>query len=269
LEGAVVAVDVAALAADAVAENDALVDVVRGAGPDALDRPTPAAGWTVRDQLSHLAFYDGVAVVALTDPDAFAAIRAEALPDLQGYVDAALATGHGRDVEDMLDWLVRERAAFADALVAADPSQRVPWFGPDMTPASKGTARLMETWAHGQDVADALGATRVPTARLRHVAHIGVRALPNSFRTRGMTVPDEPVFVALIAPDGSTWAWGEPDAGERVMGPALDFCLVVTQRRHLDDTDLTVEGPVATQWMAIAQAYAGPAGAGRAPQVHR
>ena len=38
------------------------------------------------------------------------------------------------------------------------------------------TARLMETFAHGRDVADALGAhARAATARLRHVCHLGVR----------------------------------------------------------------------------------------------
>jgi uncharacterized protein (TIGR03084 family) len=267
VEGAVVPVDLAALAVDLRAETADLVRVVRDGDGTALDRATPAEGWTVRDQLSHLAFYDRVAVVALTDHDAFAVVRAEAMPDLQAYIDAALTSGHGRDLDDMLDWVERERAAFAAALVTVDPSARVPWFGPDMTPASKGTARLMETWAHGQDVVDALGADRPPTGRLRHVAHIGVRALPNSFRTHGLEVPDAPVHVALDAPDGSIWTWGDADATDRVAGPALDFCLVTTQRRHLDDTALVITGPVAARWMTIAQAYAGPPGAGRAPRV--
>jgi uncharacterized protein (TIGR03084 family) len=265
-----VAVDLAALAEDVRAETADLVGILRATESDPLDVATPAEGWTVRDQLSHLAFYDRVAVLALTDADAFAVIRAEAMPDLQGYVDAALASGHGRDLHDMLQWLAVEREAFATALERADPASRVPWFGPDMTPASKGTARLMETWAHGQDVVDALGVTRAPTARLRHVAHIGVRALPNSFRTRDLAVPEAPVHVSLVPPDGTAagtqWMWGDPGASDRVTGPALDFCLVVTQRRHLDDTALVVTGPVAEQWMAIAQAYAGPAGAGRAPR---
>jgi uncharacterized protein (TIGR03084 family) len=265
VEGALMAVDLQALATDTRAETTDLVAMVRAAGASALDAPTPADGWTVRDQLAHLAFYDGVAVIALTDPQAFAAIRAAAMPDLQAYIDAALEHGHGRDLDDMLGWVVTERSRFADALAATDPGARVPWFGPDMTPASKGTARLMESWAHGQDVADALGVVREPSARLRHVAHIGVRALPNSFRTRGIEPPDTPVHVALTAPDESLWTWGDAQAVDRVTGPALDFCLVVTQRRHLDDTALAVTGPVARQWMSIAQAYAGPAGPGRTP----
>ena len=105
------------------------------------------------------------------------------------------------------------------------------------------TARLMETWAHGQDVADALDATREPTARLRHVAHIGVLARPFAYATRGMQVPERDVRVELAAPDGSTWTWGPEDAADVVRGDALDFCLVVTQRRHPADTALVVEGP--------------------------
>ncbi len=150
-------------------------------------------------------------------------------------------------------------------LLSLDPSTRVPWYGPDMSIASSLTARIMETWAHGQDVADALGATRATTPALRHVAHIGVRTLANSFVTRGFEVPDAPVYVALTSPDGECWTWGDAGAADRVEGDAVEFCLVVTQRRHVADTNLAVHGPVATQWMQIAQAFAGPPGAGRPP----
>jgi len=44
---------------------------------------------------------------------------------------------------------------------------------------------------------------------------------------------------------------------DRVEGSALDFCLVVTQRRHLDDTKLDVTGDHAREWLQIAQAFAG------------
>jgi uncharacterized protein (TIGR03084 family) len=132
-----------------------------------------------------------------------------------------------------------------------------------MSLASKVTARIMETWAHGQDVVDALGATRTPTDRLRHVARIGVLAMPNSFATHGRPVPTDRIRVALTAPSGAVWSWGDDDAADSVSGDALDFCLVVTQRRHVADTALEVTGPTATAWIGIAQAFAGPPGAGR------
>jgi len=139
-----------------------------------------------------------------------------------------------------------------------------------MSAASSLTARIMETWAHTQDIADALGVSREPTGRLRHVAHIGVGARGYSFAVRGKPAPSVPVRVELIPPTngrpvpaGPAWAWGPQDAADRITGPALDFCLLVTQRRHRDDVDLTIEGQAAQEWMAIAQAFAGAAGTGR------
>jgi uncharacterized protein (TIGR03084 family) len=145
----------------------------------------------------------------------------------------------------------------------------VPWFGMHMSAASSLTARLMETWAHGQDIADALGTRREPTNRLRHVAHLGVAARPFSFANRGRPLPAQPVRVELLSPGRDMWLWGPPEAADRVTGSALDFCLAVTQRRHLDDTSLLISGPVATEWMSIAQAFAGPPGPGRRPGQFR
>jgi uncharacterized protein (TIGR03084 family) len=151
-----------------------------------------------------------------------------------------------------------------EAFARLSGSDRIPWYGPPMSPASFMTARLMETWAHGQDVVDALGVERTSTDRLRHVAHIGVRARPFSYSTRGLSVPDEPVAVDLGGPAGDRWVWNEA-ALQTVRGDALDFCLVVTQRRHVEDTSLEMQGPLAREWMSIAQAYAGPPGTGRKP----
>jgi uncharacterized protein (TIGR03084 family) len=98
------------------------------------------------------------------------------------------------------------------------------------------------------------------------VAFIGARAVTNSFVSHGLPVPDAPVRVELVAPDSSgIWTFGPPDAADVVRGPALDFCLVVTQRRHRADTALSAEGPVAAEWLTVAQAFAGPAGKGRQP----
>jgi uncharacterized protein (TIGR03084 family) len=127
------------------------------------------------------------------------------------------------------------------------------------------TARLMETWAHGQDVRDAVGAMPSVSSRLRHVADIGVRARPFSYAVHGMDLPEAPVRVELVAPDGATWDWGPASAADVVAGPALDFCLLVTQRRHRDDLALVVQGPAAEEWVGIAQAFAGDPGPGRAP----
>jgi uncharacterized protein (TIGR03084 family) len=166
---------------------------------------------------------------------------------------------------DLLAWWRAGRAALLDAASAVDPKARIAWYGPPMGALSFLSARLMETWIHGQDVADALQVEREPTARLRHIAHIAVRARPYNYAQHGLALPAGEVRVELSAPDGSLWTWGPEDAADRVSGEALDFCLVTAQRRHLLDADLRVEGPLATEWMGIAQAYAGPPGPGRRP----
>lgn len=254
----------AALCADLMAEAEALDAMVVDAD---LRTPTPAPGWDVGDQLSHLAFFDEAAVAALTEPEDFVVRRPSNAAALAALIDTATATGRALTDAELLAWWHRGwRAVVLAALTRAGHADdaRVPWYGPSMSVLSFVTARLMETWAHGQDVADGLGIVRPGTPRLRHVARLGVLAFANSFRAHGLDVPSEPVRVELSC-DDETWTWGEPSAGNRVRGQALDFCLVATQRRHLGDTDLDVTGPVAGRWMSIAQAFAGPPGPGRAP----
>jgi uncharacterized protein (TIGR03084 family) len=256
---------------DLAGEHGDLDAIVAGMDDDAWELATPAPGWSVRDQISHLAFFDARARDAVVDPDDFdadvAAIQAgEGLETwLAGHLAAAASLAPG----ELLAWWRAERASLLAALAAADPAIRVPWYGPAMGTVSFASARLMETWAHGQDVADALGVTRLPTGRLRHVAHLGVHALPWSFTVHGLAVPDVDMRVELRSPDRDVWVWGPEDASDVVRGNALDFCLVVTQRRHPDDVRLEAYGPVARQWIAIAQAFAGPPGAGRAPGQFR
>ncbi len=155
--------------------------------------------------------------------------------------------------------------ALAERLAEMPEGARLPWFGPPMSVTSMATARLMETWAHGLDITDALHHPPSVSPRLRHVAHIGVRTREFAFRQRGLPPPAEEFRIELVAPDGGTWSWGPDDAAQRVTGPALDFCLLVTQRRHRDDLELTAVGPDADRWLDLAQAFAGPPGAGRPP----
>jgi uncharacterized protein (TIGR03084 family) len=258
------AADLAALVDDLAAESAALDAVLEGLRPEQWSLATPSAGWSVRDQVSHLAYFDGTTLQSLTDPEQFR-LGVEALKaGGDNFTDRIAAEHRGLPSAKLLGWFRAARAALVDAYDAADPGRRVPWYGPDMTPASSVTARLMETWAHGQDIVDALGAERVATGRLRHVADLGIRAIPYSHAVNRLAPPTQPIWVELTAPDGDLWRWGSADAVNRVIGDALDFCLVVTQRRHPLDTGLVVTGPVAQRWVAIAQAFAGPAGPGRA-----
>jgi uncharacterized protein (TIGR03084 family) len=259
---------VAGLVADLAEEHADLVGILEGQPEESWSLPTPAPGWTVHDQVAHLAHFDWVTRTALGDHETFGRLRDEVgdyRQGLQAYVDSIGPANASRDGADMLVWWGRQNALLREAALVAPERQRVPWFGPSMSLASKVTARIMETWAHGQDVADALGVRRTPTDRLRHVARIGVLAMPNSFATHGLEAPADPIWVSLVSPSGETWEWGEPDAPHTVTGPAEDFGLVVTQRRHVADTGLVVEGAAASAWIDVAQAFAGPPGAGRRP----
>jgi len=262
-------VDMAALAADLAAESAVTRALVAGLDEHGWRTPTPAVGWDIADQIGHLAYFDEVAVRSAVQPDEFRAELAAAAAD--GSINADVIADRYRDRTgaQMLAWFDTARADLLETFTKLDPRQRLPWFGPPMSAASSLTARLMETWAHTQDIADALGVTREPTGRLRHVAHIGVGAQAYSYAVRGQTPPDTRVRVELTAPDGTLWTWGPDDATDRVTGTALDFCLLVTQRRNRDDLAVTAEGPAAQEWMTIAQAFAGPPGPGRPPQARQ
>jgi len=205
------------LLADVAAENAALDAILVGLDPDAWATPTPALGWDVRDSVAHLAFSEDLAQLALRDPTAYIERR-----------DALLT-------------------ADDDTLILGDGS---------LSAMSFATARLMETWAHGQDIRDALGLAAEVSPRLLHVADLGVRSRRFAYEARGREPNTTPVFVELTGPDGARWTWGDP-ADDTVRGPAVDFCLVVTQRIHPADTDLVVDGDAAAEWIGIAQAFAG------------
>lgn len=251
-----------AICEDLAAEQDDLDRLVAPLDESAWRRSTPAVGWDIADQISHLLYFDQRAAQALTDPDGFLE-KAAALLATGGTTEVSVKAGRAMPGADLLNQWRSARAHLVEVAVKADPKTRVPWYGPAMSARSCVTARLMETWAHGVDVSDSLGAAPSATDRLRHVAHIGVQARPFSYMLHGLEVPADPVYVDLDGPGGEVWTWGEPGP-DRVAGPALDFCLVVTQRRHIADTELSVTGD-AVQWMSIAQAFAGGPGPGRQP----
>ena len=255
----------AALLDDLAAEAQALDAVVAHLEDTAWLTPTPAEGWTVGMQIAHLAWTDEQALLAVTDPAAFAAAVAGRAAELADAVDAAAVAGAATDPGVLLERWRAGRADLARELAALPEGTKVPWFGPPMSAPSLATARLMETWAHGLDVTDALHVPPPVSPRLRAVAHLGVRTRDFAFAQHGLPAPAEPFRVELTGPDGEMWGFGPEDAAQRVTGPALDFCLRVTRRRHRADLALLATGPDADRWLDLAQAFAGPPGGERPP----
>lgn len=260
------------LVVDLRAEQRSLEGVTEKLDDRQWDLPTASPRWTVTDQMGHLRYFDRAAALAVCEPQAFKAaamaLREAGARGDESVDDLTLAGFRRLSPRERLDAWRDSRARLASALNGLEEGARVPWYGPSMGSKSFVTARLMEAWAHGHDVCEAVGARREPTDRLRHIAQLGYITRGWSYVNRGLQPPEGDVFVELGAPSGTVWTWGDPEAaaGERVRGPALDFCLVVTQRSSLADTALEVSGKLAGEWMAIAQAFAGPPTDGPAPK---
>lgn len=262
--------DVRGILDDLSAEHTALDSVVAPLDDSAWSLPTPSVGWTVADQIAHLTYFDRTATIAISDPEDFSSSLDELLAALAEDPAAMddLTLGWSRDLsaEQLLARWRAGRRTLIEAAATLEEADRVPWYGPSMGAKSFLTARLMETWAHGQDVADAVGTQRAATDRLRHIARLGVLTRGWSYMNRGLEPAESEVRVELVAPSGAVFEAGPAGAHDCISGPMEHFCLVVTQRRHVADTDLMVRGEAAAEWMSLAQAFAGGPTQGPAPR---
>ncbi len=248
---------------DLAAEGAALEALVADLDEDGWRTPTPAAGWDVATQISHLAWTDEVAVKAATDKEAWDAVVLLGMADPAGFVDSEALAGATAAPAELLGRWRAGRVSLTSALAAYDGG-RMPWFGPPMSPTSMATARLMETWAHSLDVHEALGVAPRPSNRIRHIAHLAVRTRNYAFLAHSLTPPAAEFRIDLVSPDDDVWVFGPEDAEQTVTGSALDLCLLATQRINRADTDLVATGADADTWLDIAQCFAGPPGEGRA-----
>lgn len=247
-------------ATDLIAEADELHGFLETLDDADWGRPTAFQSWTPWDVVAHLHMFDQVSLLALAGGDAFVARRAELVAGMMRG-ETLFAIGR-RELGALAPAALLARwhetcRTMAAQLGECAPDRRLPWFGPDMGARMFTTARLMETWAHGQEIYDLARVRRVPTDRLRHVCAIGVRTFGWTFANRRLEVPGPPPHVRLVAPSGAIWEWNEASGSGRIEGSALDFCQTVTQVRNVADTELRVEGDVARRWMAIAQCFAG------------
>ncbi len=255
-------VTVASITADLVAEQQALDEVVAGLRAADWELATPSPRWAVRDQVGHLAFFDHTAALAITDEDAFIEHRSsfvsKAFASAEAADEATLGATRAMSAAELLDHWRSCRQELADAAATCGESDRIEWYGPSMSAKSFLTARLMEAWAHGQDVCDTVGADREPTDRLRHIAQLGYITRGWTYMNRKLEIPEGEIRVELTSPSGATWVYGPDGADATVRGAAVDFCLVTSQRRNVADTGLVIDGEIARDWLEKAQLFAGP-----------
>jgi uncharacterized protein (TIGR03084 family) len=245
---------------DLVAEQEALDALVAGIDEEAWMTATPARPWDVNDQISHLAFWDEIAVASLTGGGEERFQRMAQLDeDGRSEADTVLdRPASGRPGAEVLAWWRGARTAEADAFRAIDPKARVPW-GPNLMAASSlCTARLMEIWAHGLDCFAALGAEPTDTDRIRHVCHITYRAIPHAFHDAGIVMPGAlgELVVEVTSPTGALWRYGSSAATQRIEGAAGEFARVGVRRMELADaTTLHATGPLAEAALKTLKAY--------------
>lgn len=258
---------------DLTAETVQLDGWVADLGPDSgaggWATVTTPEGWTVAHQVAHLHWTDDTSLAAIEGGAAFDDVLQLAVADPAGFADAEARRIARTSPVDLLSRWRQGRADLVAALRAVPPGQKLAWFGPPMSATSMATARLMETWAHGHDVAESLGVEVPRTDRVRHVCHLGVRTRGFAHAVRGETAPEVDVRVELTAPSGELWTWGAEDAIDRVTGDAWDFALLATRRRRREDVDVQAVGAAADHWLDIAQTFAGQPGTDPLPLADR
>lgn len=244
-------------ATDFLAESEALNAAFDGVSGDQWNTATQFKGWTLNDVLVHLHYWNQMADMSLKEPDAFmarmGALFAKAKTDGLRAAENEVITLRGDELRTAWQELYRDIGA---RWVDLDPKHRVKWAGPDMSVRSSITARQMETWAHGQEVFDILGLQREEQDRVKNIVVLGVNTFGWAYKVNGRDVPAQMPRLELTAPSGAVWEFGE-QGDNTITGSAVEFAQVSAQTRNIGDTDLKVDGPVATEWMSIAQCFAG------------
>lgn len=240
--------------AELAAEQADLEKLLRGIHPEEWLTPTPAHGWDVRDQVSHLADSEELAYDTATGGPRQLNSEALAYPSPEAFTESGCAKGREMEPGAVLEWWIRVAAKTREGLASIDPKTRVPW-GLGMSARTLATARLMETWAHGLDIREALGERPNETPRLRSIAWLIVQALPYAFRFSKQEQPPGTLRVELDF-KGERWEFGPEDGDNRITGNALEFCRVGVQRLTLADaTSLKADGPLAEAALKVARAF--------------
>jgi len=248
-------------ATDFRTESEALFRLLEPLSEDDFGRKTRFKGWAINDVVGHLHLWNWAADLSLRDTDAFVEFISNLKLELQTGTLREFDTkwrGELKGRELLSEWhnFYQE---MSDRFAVADPRKRLKWAGPDMSVRSSITARLMETWAHGQEVYDLLGVVRTNADHIKNIVILGINTFGWTYVNRSMDVPADLPGLLLTAPSGDLWEWGDTDGNNLIEGAAQEFCQVVTQVRNIGDTNLQVSGDIATHWMSIAQCFAGQA----------
>jgi uncharacterized protein (TIGR03084 family) len=223
-------------------------------------RPTRCEGWSIADVVLHLAQTDEIARAVV---DGATAGRLGVLAGggiVAGTIDdgaaAMVSQERGLPAARILERWRTGAQTLSDALAKSDPHRRVVWVAGELSTQTLATTRLAECWIHTGDVADALGITPAPTDHIEHIARLAWRTLPYAFARAGRELAG-PVAFDLGAPSGNRWCFAsDENAATRIVGPAVDLCLVAARRIEPADTALRGTGPDADAVLVLVRTYA-------------
>ncbi len=254
---------------DLVAEEQHLDQFLQSISDRDWKRPTPAAGWTIQDQVSHLAAVESMAAEVIAEgPERLAR---EDITSVDEWTARGVARGRGKRHQEIIEWWRFARADVVEALSRLEASDRVTWIYGDMGARTFATLRLMETWAHGLDIKAAILGRITPlaeeeleegaedpladTPRLRHVAWLAQRTLRFAFAEAGEEFPTQGIRVEVMGPRYQAWRFGPEETDQVVRGKAGEWCRVAVRRQRAEETGLKALGRYAETALRVVRAY--------------
>ncbi len=248
---------------DLVAEQQSLDQFLQRIRERDWKLPTPAPGWSIHDTVSHLAFTETFAAAAIEQGQDY--VDSQHVTDVDEWTDRGVQQGRGKRYQEVIEWWRNGRASVVDALSRMEASDRIPWVINSLSAKGFATLRLMETWAHGLDIREAMDGrlpvvedeeeTEEDSPRLRHVAWLAHRMLPYAFEQAGEEYPKEGIRVQVMGPKYASWVFGPRETDQVIKGHAGEFCRVAVHRLDPADTGLKAIGDYAETALRIIRAY--------------
>jgi uncharacterized protein (TIGR03084 family) len=241
---------------DLAAEQHALACLLDSLSTREWERPSAAAGWSVRDQVAHLADTEEVAADTLTGGPRSFARAVSRYRTAEDFTAAGCRRGRGRSPAELVGWWQTAAARTRGLLAGRAAAQRVAW-GYGLTVRAFSAGRLMEHWAHGLDISDALAIPAAETPRLRHVARLGLDSLRYALARAHVRWPaDRSLRLELAGADGSPYVFGPREATDVLRGPLVQWCRIAVQRsRGGGPAGLEPTGELAELALRHARAY--------------
>ena len=248
---------------DLVAEQQALDQFLQRINERQWVLPTSAPGWSIKDVVSHLAYTERFAAQVLADGSSV--VKKAKVTDIDTWTALGITEGREMRYQQVIEWWRNSRADVVDALSRMEGTERVAWIDGDMSARAFATLRLMETWAHGLDVKDAMEGLltydeeeedpTLDTSRIRHVAWLAHRMLPYAFAEAGEDYPESGIRLELMGPQYARWVYGPEDAPDIIKGIASEWCRIAVQRMDHSTASLKTEGEKAETAIMVVRTY--------------